>query len=105
MSTVAEGARFGRLRSLRRRVARAVAAADELGRLRAELAEVRGELAEVKTAYARDAALFVAHRARWDRERARLLAGLPVAVDASEAQRSLLRVNDDLIYLDERRRR
>ncbi|MBN9791274.1 hypothetical protein DMP17_22085 [Pseudonocardia sp. TMWB2A] len=99
---------MGRLRSLRRRVERAVASAEELGRLRDELAEVRAELAAVRAAYARDAALFVAHRAAWERERARLVAGLPgvpVVADTRAAEQALLELRDNLINLDERRAR
>lgn len=54
------------LRGLRRRLSASLAAQDELDAVRAELAAVRA-------AYARDAALFIAHRAEWDRERAELL--------------------------------
>lgn len=106
---MAEGARFGRLRSLRRRVAHAVAEAQDKEQLRAELAAVRAELAEVKSAYARDGQLFVAHRAAWDRERARLIAGLPldppVAAAFARAEREIARVRGKLINLDERRAR
>ncbi|MEV1295800.1 hypothetical protein [Pseudonocardia sp. NPDC049635] len=56
-----------RLRGLRRRLSVALGAAEEL-------AQVREELAAVRAAYARDAALFVAHRAEWDRERQELRA-------------------------------
>lgn len=93
MSPVPDPRRVGRLRALRRRVTDALAAADEI-------AQLRDRLAAVEAAYARDAQFFLAHRAAWDRERARLVAGLPPARGPDSSA-----VPPEVISLDERRRR
>lgn len=99
---------LGRLRSLRRRVAHAVAESRDVEQLRVDLAALGAELESVRAAYARDAALFVAHRAAWDRERARLVAGLThglLVADSEEAERAVRQLRGKLINLDERRAR